>query len=126
MLFVSDEILAEVRDVLTRPKILAKNPHLTVEFVETFLNRVLNRAKLLSKIPTHFEYSRDPKDEKYINLTVEAKAVFLVSRDNDLLDLMTDYTDEAKGFRRRYRKIKIVNPVEFLQIIEEKDLSVKQ
>ncbi len=28
---------------------------------------------------------------------------------------MTDFTDEAKDFRRRYRRVKILNPVEFLE-----------
>lgn len=119
LLFVSDEILAEVRDVLTRPKILAKNPHLTVEFVEMFLNRVLNRAKLLGKIPTHFEYSRDPKDEKYINLTVEAKAVFLVSRDNDLLDLMTDIQMRQRTFAAAIAKSKSSIPSNFCRSLKE-------
>ncbi len=51
----------------------------------------------------------------YLNIAVETEAVFLVSRDNDLLDLMTDFTDEAKDFRRRYRLVNILNPVEFLK-----------
>jgi len=34
---------------------------------------------------------------------------------------MTDYTDEAKDFRQRFRKISIVHPVEFLQVIEGKE-----
>jgi len=28
---------------------------------------------------------------------------------------MTDFIDEAKDFRRRYRWVKILNPVEFLE-----------
>jgi len=51
----------------------------------------------------------------YLNLAVGTEAVFLVSRDNDLLDLMTDFTDEAKDSRRRYRRVNILNPVEFLE-----------
>ncbi|HSK70130.1 MAG TPA: putative toxin-antitoxin system toxin component, PIN family [Pyrinomonadaceae bacterium] len=119
LLFVGDEILAEVREVLNRPKILAKNPHLTIEYVEAFLSRVLKKAKLIKKIPKRFEYPRDPKDEKYINLAVEAKADYIVSRDNDLLDLMTGTDIESKEFRQRFRPLKIIEPLEFLKIIQE-------
>jgi predicted nucleic acid-binding protein len=56
-------------------------------------------------------------NEPYLNLAIEANAVFLVSRNNDLLDLMTGYTDECKDFRRRFRRLKILDPVEFLAIV---------
>ena len=123
-LYLSQETLAEIEDVLTRPKFRKRFITLSDEMIEAFLNDIKSKAVILKNVPSFFKYSRDPKDEKYINLAVEAEAIFVVSRDNDLLDLMTDYTDEAKDFRRRYRKIKIVNPVEFLQIIEG-DLSEK-
>ncbi len=92
-----------------------------VEYVETFLNRVLSKAALLNKIPKHFQYPRDPKDEKYINLAVEAKAHYIVSRDNDLLDLMTGIDAESKEFRQRFRFLKVIAPVEFLRIIQERN-----
>lgn len=66
-----------------------------------------------------FDFERDPKDEIIINLAIEAEADYIVSRDKDLLDLMTGYTDECKDFRRRFRRLKIVEPVEFLTIIEK-------
>lgn len=34
-----------------------------------------------------FVLDRDPKDSKYIDLAIATKADFLVTRDNDLLDL---------------------------------------
>jgi predicted nucleic acid-binding protein len=90
--------------------------------IEAFLKDVKEKAVILKSVPSVFSYSRDPKDEKYVNLAVEAEAEYIVSRDNDLMDLMTGYTDECKDFRRRFRKLKIVNPVEFLAIAQEKDL----
>jgi len=119
LLFVSNETLSEIRDVLTRPKALIKYPHLTVEYVEIFLSRVLSKANLLNKIPKHFQYPRDPKDEKYINLAIEAEANYIVSRDNDLLDLMTGIDAESKEFRQRFRFLKVIAPGEFLRIIQE-------
>jgi uncharacterized protein len=126
LLFVSDEILAEIRDVLTRAKVLAKNPHLTVEYVEAFLSRVLKKAVFIKNAPPIFNYSRDPKDEKYIDLAIAVEANYLVSRDKDLLDLMTDASVEGKQFRQRSRPLKIVEPIEFLQISTNEDLSLKK
>lgn len=123
-LVISDEVLAEIADVLSRPKLREGNPNLTDEKVEILIEMLFLKAEFVEKVPGHFSYSRAPNDEPYLNLAIETEAVFLVSRDNDLLDLMTDFTFDAKDFRRRFRKIKIVNPVEFLQIIEEKDLSI--
>jgi putative PIN family toxin of toxin-antitoxin system len=118
-LFVSEETLAEIKDVLSRPRLRRKNPDLTDEKVEKLIEMLLDKGEFIKKVPQHFAYSRDPDDEPYINLAIEANAVFLVSRDNDLLNLMTDYTDECKDFRRRFRGLKIVNPVEFLAIVEK-------
>lgn len=118
-LFVSNETLDEVNDVLNRPYIRAKNPQITDESIETFLNRVLKKAPLLNKVPRHFEFSRDPKDEKYINLAAEIEANYIVSRDKDLLDLMTDFSVEGKQFRQKFRPLKIVEPIEFLKVVAD-------
>jgi len=91
-LFVSDEILAEVRDVLSHPKVR-------------------------DDVSRHFSYPRDPKDEKYIDLAVEVDARYIISRDKDLLDLMTGHTDECKDFRRRFRPLEVIEPVEFLKVV---------
>lgn len=124
-LFVSREIFQELREVLSRPKTGAKYPFLTPKFVGAFISRVSEFAQFVKAFPPHFSYLRDPKDEKYINLAVEIKADFIVSRDRDLLDLMTDYTNEAKEFRQRFRHLKIVEPVKFLRIIRELDVALK-
>lgn len=115
-LFVSNAILEEVREVLSRPKIRKRNPDITDERVNALINRVLEKATVVNNISPHFVYSRDPKDEKYINLAVEAEVSHLISRDKDLLDLMTGHTDECKDFRRRFRPLKIIDPVEFLKM----------
>ncbi len=118
-LAISEETLAEIKDVLSRPRLRAKNPDLTDEKVEKLIEMLLEKGEFIKKVPRYFTYSRDPNDEPYINLAIEANAVFLVSRDNDLLDLMIGYTDECKDFRCRFRGLKIVNPVEFLEVIKE-------
>lgn len=116
-LFVSRELLDEVRDVLSRPLIRQKNPDLTNDRVDAFITRISENATFVDRVPQHFSYVRDPKDEKYINLAVEAEAEYIVSRDKDLLDLMTGYTNECKDFRCRFRPLKVIEPVEFLKTI---------
>ncbi|MGI8467540.1 MAG: putative toxin-antitoxin system toxin component, PIN family [Pyrinomonadaceae bacterium] len=120
-LFVSEEILREIADVLSRPKLQARFSLLTKERADRLLQTLRRKATLIKNVPQLFGYPRDPKDEKYINLAIFAKAAFLVSRDNDLLDLMTDFTDEAKEFRQRFRWLKVIEPQEFLQIITKEN-----
>lgn len=35
-------------------------------------------------------------------------ADFIVTRDKDLLDLMTGFTDECKEFRQKFRPLKVI------------------
>ena len=118
-LFISEEILREIADVLTRPKLQAKFSLLTAERAEKLVQMLRRKATLIKDVPQLFDYARDPKDEKYINLAVVAKADFIVSRDNDLLDLMTGSVDAAKEFRQRFRPLKVVEPNDFLQILKQ-------
>ncbi|GAC1395918.1 MAG: hypothetical protein NVSMB56_10290 [Pyrinomonadaceae bacterium] len=118
-LYLSEDILAEVEDVLNRPEIRKHFQTLTDEIVEAFLVRLRKIAQLIRRVPKKFNYSRDPNDEPYINLAIEAEAAFLVSRDNDPLDLMTGYTNECKTFRRRFRPLKVVEPLEFLKVMRK-------
>src|SRR5262245_61773017 len=113
-LCVSAEILAEVRDVLSRPKTQQRFPLLSQEWVETFVQNIESKALLLSEVPKVFTLERDPKDEPYLNLAIAAGAHYLVSRDRDLLDLMTD-----EHFRRNYPDLTILDPVAFLQAIAQ-------
>ncbi len=124
ILFISQDMLDEINDVLYRQKLRAKYSQVTDKLVEDFVSRVLKKTFFVKNVPSHFKYSRDPKDEKYINLAIEAEADYLVSRDRDLLDLMTDVSVEGKEFRRKSRPLKIVEPIEFLKIIAEKNLSI--
>lgn len=114
-LFVSHDILEEVRDVVSRPKIRQKNPAITDERVDALLSRVAAKATLVGDVRKHFSYVRDPKDEKYIDLALEVEAAYLVSHDKDLLDLMTGDAEECQDFRWRFRSLKVIAPGEFLK-----------
>jgi putative PIN family toxin of toxin-antitoxin system len=112
-LHVSPEILAEVRDVLNRPSIRRKFPHLTAERIEEFVTNAETRGVLLDQVPKAFSYARDPDDEPYLNLAIAVDAQYLVSRDKDLLDLMAD-----PAFRGQYPGLAIVDPVTYLRTLK--------
>lgn len=115
---VSREVLAEAEDVLNRPEIRAHFPDLSDEIVGAFLKRLEKLSVLVRPVPKKFSYPRDADDEPYINLAVAAGADFIVSRDRDLLDLMTGHADECKEFRQRFRPLRVMEPAEFLRLVE--------
>jgi putative PIN family toxin of toxin-antitoxin system len=85
---VSREILSEIREVLSRSGLRQSYPRLTDERVDRLIDVLLYRGRLFRQVSRHYEYPRDPYDEAYLNLAIEARADFLITRDNDLLDLM--------------------------------------
>jgi len=111
-LYVSDEILGEVREVLERPRVRAKNPTVTDESTRELFDRLARLAQRVTDIPHRFSLARDPDDEPYIDLTLAVNADYLVTRDKDMLDLMQD-----EGFRTRFPHLQILNPVAFLQAL---------
>ncbi len=117
-LFVSRHILREIADVLSRPRVRQHNPYITDKSLAELLRRLASKAILVRRVPRKFKYTRDPKDEPYLNLALAAKANYLVSRDNDLLDLMTGIDVESKEFRQRSRPLEILDPISFLKVIE--------
>jgi putative PIN family toxin of toxin-antitoxin system len=118
---VSREVLAEVEDVLNRPEIRAHFPDLSDEIVGAFLKRLQNLSELVRSVPNKFNYPRDEDDEPYINLAVAAGANFIISRDRDLLDLMTGHANECKEFRQRFRPLRVIEPTELLRLIEARE-----
>ncbi len=119
-LIISQEVLDEVREVLTRPETNSRFAKATDENVDIFLDEIIENATFVNSVAKKFEYPRDTKDEPYINLAVQEEARYIVSRDKDLLDLMTGYDDESKEFRQRFRPLKVVDTLTFVQIVEGK------
>ena len=115
--FISRQTLAELKDVLQRPFVVRNLPHVTPALIQAFLDDVSASALLVRRIPAKFQFERDPKDTPYINLALAAEADYIVTRDKDLLDLMTGHNNECKEFRQRFRPLKIVGPVEFLHAL---------
>ena len=119
-LFISRDILKEVRNVLSRDYVRGRFRTLTDETVIEFLERLRNASEFIRAVPKHFNYEeRDVKDEPYVNLAVEVEGHYLLSRDNDLLDLMKWENALGREFQKRFRFLKIVTPEVFLDEIEK-------
>jgi putative PIN family toxin of toxin-antitoxin system len=119
-LYLSKAILREFRRTLTYPEISRKTPQVTDAAIDTFLARLSFRGLLLRHVPHVFDYARDPDDEPYVDLAAAAKADYLVTRDKDLLSLITDHSIEAKQFRQRFPSLRVCNPVDFIAAIDPK------
>jgi putative PIN family toxin of toxin-antitoxin system len=112
-LVISPEIVAEVRDVLTRPKTLRKFQALTVEAVDVFVRGIVSFAVTVSDVPSVVVLERDPKDEPYLNLAIASGAAYLATWDKDLLDLMGD-----EGSRQQFPTLTILEPPALLRALQ--------
>ena len=73
-LLISPAIIAELHDVLNRPQLRTRFKRLTPENVTEFLQRVLTLAEHSSDPPNLFALPRDPHDQIYLNLALNARA----------------------------------------------------
>jgi len=99
-LFVSDEILNEIEEVLNRPKFKGNKSD-----IEKFMNFLKETANFINP-SEQIDLSRDKKDNKYIECAVVADADFIVSGDIHLLEL------------KEYGKIKILKAKAYLDVVE--------
>jgi putative PIN family toxin of toxin-antitoxin system len=118
---MSRPIQAEYRRVLESPEILRRNPQIKRESIELVLRRLRYVGQYLGHITTHFRFERDPDDEPFIELAIEAGASHIVTADNDLLALTHGHDDAAKRLRQRAPRIRIMRAVEFLRELERSD-----
>jgi uncharacterized protein len=119
---VSRDTLAEVREVFARPRLRNRFRQLTDEKVTGLMELLTYKGHYLRRVRKYFSYPRDPDDEPYLNLAIEVGADYLISRDSDLLDLMSWEQEEGRAFQRRFSFLKIVTPVEFLNLIESRQV----
>jgi putative PIN family toxin of toxin-antitoxin system len=103
-LLTSNEIIAEITDVLLYPKI-RKRLNRSPEYIASFMDKIWSVAIVTKGTLCINAISDDPSDDKYLSCAVEGKADFIVSGDHHLLDLKT------------FKGTKIVDPVTFLSAI---------
>jgi putative PIN family toxin of toxin-antitoxin system len=106
-ILTSEEIIAEISQVLTYPKL--KNIYQaeglrSEDLIETVL-KIAKFVKVTTKLNVVLEH---PADDKFIECSQTARAQYIVSGDNHLLKVAC------------YKKTQIVSVNEFLQVIENK------
>jgi predicted nucleic acid-binding protein len=100
------------------PAVVESHPELALEKVETALARLRYVGESLRAVNARFDYPRDPKDSKFIELAIAGGATHIVSGDNDLLCLASGHTDAAMRFRQRARHTRVVDAPTFLREME--------
>jgi putative PIN family toxin of toxin-antitoxin system len=113
-LFMSLDGLHELHDVLSRQEVRRRFPLLRDEHVEAFLEGLRAKARIEPAVPSVFRYARDPNDEHVLNLTIACQARFLLTHDNDLLDLMKEGSADGRAFRARAPQLSILTAPDFL------------
>lgn len=105
-LFVSQDILFEIFEVLKRPEIKSKFKTLQGLDVRKMLE-IIKEAETaeVSVVP---KVSRDLKDDKFLAAAEAINAHYLISEDKDLLDL------------KEYKGVKIITAESFLKILKHK------
>ena len=104
-LFITREILAEIEDVIKRPKFdkVMKNAGLTPDQI---MQKIVSLSHLVIAPKFNIKVCRDEKDNKLLECAQSAKASYLVSGDDDLLSL------------KEYEKIPIIRASEMLKLLE--------
>jgi putative PIN family toxin of toxin-antitoxin system len=108
---VSEPILEELADVLHRPRIREKYD-VAPEDIEEILTLIEERSEhvLLSG---DIEICRDKDDNLIIETAVKGKAVYLVTRDDDV-----KFDKEVSNFLSKYG-ISVTSVAKFLKLIEK-------
>ncbi len=117
-LCTSPELVAEVRDVMTRPSLAAKFPALTPERVAHFLDNVNAVATSFSEVSDAFTWPQHPDDDHLFNLAIHAKAKYLVTWEARILKLATDTTPAADLLRRLAPDLVIITPKELADTLK--------
>lgn len=115
-LFVSEFVLDELKDVLSRPHLVSQFKF-TSQRVAEYLDSLVQLATLTTDVPHVFEFPRDPKDARYVDLALAVDAKLIVSRDKDLLSLRDAATGEGRDFLSRYPTLLILTPPEVLKLL---------
>ncbi len=98
ILFISENIINEVKDVLQRKKF-----NFSLSITRQIINEIDAISEFIIPRKSHHVVMRDPDDNIIIDCAVEAKADYIITGDEDILVL------------KNFKDIKIVNPRDFVE-----------
>jgi putative PIN family toxin of toxin-antitoxin system len=99
-LYISQEILDEIKEVISRPKFHADTNE--INFYIDSIKEVANKIEVKEKIKI---VSKDKNDDKYIECAISGDVNYIISGDIHLLEI------------KECENIKIVKAKEFLDIV---------
>lgn len=99
-LLLSENIMTEYEAVLSRPKF-----NLPTWVVQELLGYIRGKAEWVAPSSEIEAVTRDPSDNKFLEAAITGQADWLVSGDQDLLDM------------EEYEGISIIPPHEFLDVL---------
>lgn len=95
---VNDKISAEYNEQIDK-KVLNPKYHLNEELHKKFFSSLQSFESV-----SDLKVCRDPDDDKFINCAIDAKAIYIVSGDNDLLTIKNFAEIEIVTAREFYDK----------------------
>jgi uncharacterized protein len=98
IVLVSEDTMAELADVLARPKL---DPYVTARQRQDFLLDLGGAAEWVTIIQLVRE-CRDPRDDKFLEVALNGRADLIITGDQDLIAM------------NPWREIAIVSPAEYL------------
>ena len=98
-LFIANDILEEIREVLSRDKFDAETKEIDdyIKIIENYSQKIVHN-NIIENV------SRDIDDNKIVKCGLEGNVEYIITGDKDLLVL------------KEYKSIKIINPKEYLEI----------
>jgi predicted nucleic acid-binding protein len=96
--------------MFSRPSVWKRFKTLDDQRAGEFLGVVRHLAEIHGNVPKTVRRERNHKDEPFLDLAVASGATYLITRDKDMLDLMSD-----AAFTAKYPHLKILGPVELLR-----------
>jgi putative PIN family toxin of toxin-antitoxin system len=97
-LYVSDEILAEYREVLARPELKIRKG-----LRQQLLQVIKNNSRLVGTV-RHLRIASDPGDDKFLECADAARADYLI-------------TGNQRHFPKFWKKTKVITSREFISIV---------
>lgn len=101
ILLMSDEVQSEIENVISRPKL---QKYITLERRTKFLTELSQQVERVT-INQQIRACRDPKDDKFLDLSVCGEANYIITGDADLLDL------------HPFQNISIIKAANFLTVV---------
>lgn len=105
ILVTSPAILEEVGEVINRERIV-KRTRMTTNERKDFLDMLIERSDITSGNQLPGRVGRDIKDDKFLACGAQGKVNYIITGDDDLLDL------------KEYKGIKIITPRKFMVVLK--------